>query len=157
MEMGKEFASLREEMREGFSQMLDIMGKMNERIGGLEVRMGSMEAHMESIDARVSGVERQVQLVNERLDGVEGRLDRVESRLDRVESRLDGVEQKVAKLSVIQETEVLPRLNTIESCYTDTYKRYTNETDKIKQMETDIGILKLVVLNNGKKRVKRKL
>ena len=63
--------------------------------------------------------------VEERLDRVEGRLDGVEGSLDRVEGRLDNLENEVRVIRVdILENNVIPRLNTIEQCYSEEFRRY---------------------------------
>ncbi|MDE6056329.1 MAG: hypothetical protein K2G55_21795, partial [Lachnospiraceae bacterium] len=43
------------------------------------------------------------------------------------------------------ENKVMPRLNTIESCYTDTFNRYKDYTDRMEATFADTELLKKVV------------
>ena len=65
-------------------------------------------------------------------------------RLDKIETRLD-------KIEVNQENEILSRLNTIESCYTSTYKRYKTGADQIDKIQSDLEVVKDVVREHSKK------
>lgn len=49
------------------------------------------------------------------------------------------------------EHNVVPRLQEIESCYTDTYERYKNYADKMQAAFDDIEILKQVVSEHSEK------
>ena len=44
---------------------------------------------------------------------------------------------------------VLPRLNDIESCYTDTFNRYKAYADKMDSVFEDTELLKTVVTNHS--------
>lgn len=71
-------------------------------------------------------------------------------RLDRVEADVKDLKQTTSDLSddmryvkvVLLENDVIPRLNTIESCYVETSKRYLERADQIDTMQADIDILK---------------
>lgn len=147
---------IRNEIREGFSQVLELMAGMNHRIGNLETHMSSMEDHMSSIETRMDSMETRMSSIETRMDSMETRMDSIENQLGEVSQRLGKVENDVRQIKITQETEILPRLNTIESCYTDTYKRYAKGADKIEQMEMDIGILKIAVLNSSRRKLRRK-
>ncbi len=106
-----------------------------------------------------------LQPVINRLDGVDLRLDKVEVRLneidlkfDKVEARLDGLESKqetmdnrLRRIELLHENDILPRLQTIESCYLDTYKAYAGKSETICKMQTDIDALNSVVAEHSRK------
>ena len=46
---------------------------------------------------------------------------------------------------------LLPRLDTIESCYTSTYDRYKDNVDTYESMKQDISIIKKVVAEHSEK------
>ena len=55
------------------------------------------------------------------------------------------------KLTNIQmENDILPRIQTIESCYLSTYKRYQTGGDRMDEMRIDIDVLKLAVADHTK-------
>lgn len=57
----------------------------------------------------------------------------------------------VRDLKLTQENIILPRLNTIESCYTTTYCRYKDYVDKMASAFVDIDLLKKVVSEHSER------
>lgn len=49
------------------------------------------------------------------------------------------------------ENSVIPRLQQIESCYTDTCERYAVGAEKIDAIEADVGLLKQVIRKHSRK------
>lgn len=75
--------------------------------------------------------------------------DMLDSKLD---AKLAPIENRVKRIEVdLLENNVLPRLNTIESCYTDTYNHYKDGVDKMQAIFDDITLLKKVVAEHSKK------
>ena len=52
-------------------------------------------------------------------------------------------------LKLCQENLILPRLNTIESCYTDTYRRYRDDADQMEAVSADVDIMKKVIAEHS--------
>lgn len=50
-----------------------------------------------------------------------------------------------------QENVILPRLNTIEACYTSTYDRYKDSVEDYDSMKQDISVLKKIVTEHSEK------
>lgn len=48
-----------------------------------------------------------------------------------------------------KENQVMPRLNTIESCYIDTFNRYRDYTDRMEAVFADTELLKKVVIEHS--------
>ncbi len=46
--------------------------------------------------------------------------------MQEVKRDIQDLKTRVKKIEATQENEILPRLNTIEACYTSTYERYKN-------------------------------
>lgn len=70
----------------------------------------------------------------------------------KLDSRLKPIENRLKRIEVdLLENNVIPRLNTIESCYTDTYNRYKDYADKIEMVFADIELLKKVVSEHSEK------
>lgn len=99
------------------------------------------------------------QKLEEKLDRkLDEKLDRkFDEKLRPVYNRLESLDEKVGKLEtdmryvrVVQlENGVMPRLNTIESCYLDSSKRYLERTEQIDSMADDIALLKNAVSNQS--------
>ena len=67
------------------------------------------------------------------------------SELAPLKSELQETKQELHQIKLYQENMILPRLDTIESCYTDTYKRYKNYADKMEAFFDDIAVMKKVI------------
>ena len=73
--------------------------------------------------------------------------------LDRkLDAKLAPIENRVKRIEVdLLENNALPRLNTIEACYTDTFSRYKDNADQMQAVFDDIALLKKVVAEHSKK------
>lgn len=69
----------------------------------------------------------------------------------KLESNLKPIENRLTRIELTLENNILPRLQTIESCYTDTYNRYKNYADKMDAAFADIELLKKVVAEHSEK------
>ncbi|MDE6751087.1 MAG: hypothetical protein K2K21_18775 [Lachnospiraceae bacterium] len=70
----------------------------------------------------------------------------------KLDARLKPIENRIKRIEVdLIENNVIPRLNTIESCYIDTYNRYKDNADKMEGAYADIELLKKVVSEHSEK------
>ena len=70
----------------------------------------------------------------------------------KLDAKLAPLENRVKRIEVdLLENNVLPRLNTIERCYTDTYNRYKDGVDKMQVLWDDVSVLKKVVTEHSGK------
>ena len=71
-----------------------------------------------------------------------------------VQSELQGVIQnmqsEIHQIKLCQENVILPRLETIESCYVDTYHRYRDNADRMDAVFEDVDIMKKVIAEHSK-------
>lgn len=85
-------------------------------------------------------------LTNEDLFAISQLLDvKLDARLKPIENRLKRIEIDLLKNNVVLE------LNTIESCYTDTYNRYKDYVEKMEVAFADIEIMKKVIAEHSEK------
>jgi hypothetical protein len=75
----------------------------------------------------------------------------ISNMLDPIKEDIQEIKTRVKKIEITQENEILPRLNTIESCYTSTYDRYKDSVDDYESMKQDIAIIKKVVAEHSEK------
>ena len=68
-----------------------------------------------------------------------------------MDNKLKPVNERLKKIELTQENDILPRLRNIEECYTSTYKRYQKEVERLDAQQDDIDILKKVVSNHSEK------
>ena len=148
--------------------MSDMMEtKLKAEVRPLRNEMYDMEQRLES---KVLGVkdelqheirEVKVELRNEIREvqqNLEGKIQNLDSKIQNVEqslgSQIQEVQQNLGKeihlLKLCQENLILPRLNTIESCYTDTYRRYRDYADRIEAVFDDVDIMKKVITEHSR-------
>ncbi len=70
---------------------------------------------------------------------------------DIMDKKLKPVNDRLKKIELTQENEILPRLQNIESCYTSTYKRYQSGIEQIEAMQADIEVMKSVIREHSEK------
>jgi len=89
---------------------------------------------------------------NELLLAISDMMDKkLKSELQPIKNRLDRIENNVTNISLKLENEIQPQLDTITSCYTDTYNRYKDYVDKMESAFDDIELLKKVVSEHSQK------
>ena len=79
---------------------------------------------------------------------LESRITKLESRITEVETRL---ESEIVRISVLMENNVVPRIENIESCYVSTYNRYVEGLNQISSIQSDVDVIKKVVIEHSKK------
>ena len=75
----------------------------------------------------------------------------VKTGLREVKTDLLETKNEVHQIKLYLENLIVPRLDTIESCYLDTYNRYQNYTDKMQASFDDIEVMKKVLLEHSEK------
>ncbi len=108
-----------------------------------------LAAGLKPVESKLDKMENRLDKVENRLDKMENRLDRVENDLQEVKRDVQSVKCDVQSVKLFQENVILPRLNTIESCYTDTYERYKTYVDKMDNVFMDVDLLKKVVTEHS--------
>ncbi len=70
---------------------------------------------------------------------------------DMLDKKLKPVNDRLKKIELTQENDILPRLQNIEACYTSTYKRYQTGIEQIEAMQADIDVIKSVIREHSEK------
>lgn len=97
------------------------------------------------------------QVMDEKLKPIEERLDRLEQgfvllkeEVAGLGKRVDGLEAEVRGIKVYLESNIEPRLRTIESAYLSTYNRYCRETERMQKAYSDVELLKGAVVEHSR-------
>lgn len=70
----------------------------------------------------------------------------------KLDARLNPIENRIKRIEVdLLESKVIPRLNTIESCYTSTFDRYKDSVEDYEAIKQDISIMKKVIKEHSEK------
>lgn len=95
-------------------------------------------------------LEQRMDALDEKIDNVEARLS---ARIDCLDVKIDNVEQNLKNdihlINLKLENMIIPRLNEIESCYLSTSERYQHETDKFIVFDTDLSVMRGIILEHG--------
>ena len=78
-------------------------------------------------------------MLDKKINPLEKRMDSMENEL---KTEIRQVKDEVHIINLKLENLIEPRLNTIESCYLDTFKRYQFGVDKIEKLELDNQIIR---------------
>ena len=75
--------------------------------------------------------------------------DMMDKKLD---ARLNPLENRIKRIEIdLLENNVIPRLNTIESCYTSTFDKYKDSVEDYEAIKQDISIMKKVITEHSEK------
>ena len=129
----------------------DKINQMSDKIIRIEDRLSNVEDRLSNVEDRLSNVEDKIIRMDNRLSDVEGRLTNVEGKIIQMNTSLSRVEDKIIRIELMQENDLLPRLQNIESCYTSTYERYKNSVSDYGAMQQDITIMKQVITEHSEK------
>lgn len=95
------------------------------------------------------------QVVDRRLEiklkPMEKDISTLNEKVDALDNKVESLETGLHNVRLFQENVILPRLNTIESCYLDTFKRYQKNADKMEIVYDDVDLLKKVVAEHSEK------
>lgn len=130
------------ELLSGISDLLDrklfsALQPIKDDIHVLKEDVAELKEDVSVLKEDVAGLKEDVSVLQENFIVLE----------DKVQSISDGLHQ----VKLCQENIIIPRLDTIESCYTDTYRRYQSYGDKMDSVFTDVDLLKKTVSSHSEK------
>lgn len=130
---------------------------IEERLDRVEGRLDRLEIRMDGLEQRVGGLEQGFVLLKEEVAGLGKRVDRLEQgfvllkeEVAGLGKRVDGLEAEVRGIKVYLESNIEPRLKTIESAYLSTYNRYCRETERMQKTYSDVELLKGAVVEHSR-------
>ena len=60
-------------------------------------------------------------------------------------------DQKLKPIHLTLENDILPRLQNIEACYTDTYRRYAAGAEEISAIKSAVEVMKIILQQHSEK------
>ena len=82
---------------------------------------------------------------------MKGEIADIRNEIASIKSNMLIMQNEIRQIKLCQENIILPRLNTIESCYSDTFNRYRTYADKMDSVFEDVELLKTVVTHHSEK------
>ncbi len=105
----------------------------------------------EKLDSRLKPIETDIKEMKTDIRTLKGEMKEVKTDIQTMKTEIYVMKEDIQRINLFQENVILPRLNTIESCYTDTYKRYQIYNERMETAFDDIDILKKVVAEHSEK------
>lgn len=124
---------------------------MNEKIDGLREEMHAEISRLDNkIDTKIDGLREEMYAEISRLDNkIDGLRDEMHAEISRLDNKIDSLREEMhrgfAEIHTILNTDISPRLKTIEDCYLKTFERYSEGAERQKKMEEDISVMKDVI------------
>ena len=84
-------------------------------------------------------------MMDRKLNHITKDVQEVKKDIKVLKTEVENIDIRVKNIELNQETKVLPRLNTIESCYTSTYDRYKDSAEDYEAIKQDVSIMKKVI------------
>ena len=146
------------------ADLLAIGQVMDEKLKPIEERLDRVEDRLDRLEKRVDSLEQGFVLLKEEVAGLGKRVGGLEQRVGGLEQgfvllkeevaglgkRIDGLEAEVRGIKVYLESNIEPRLKTIESAYLSTYNRYCRETERMQKTYSDVELLKGAVVEHSR-------
>lgn len=89
--------------------------------------------------------------IREEIQDMKEEIREIKIEIQDMKENIQEIEDRVKRIELTQENKIMPRLNTIESCYTSTYDRYKDNVETYESMKQDVSILKRVVAEHSEK------
>ena len=103
------------------------------------------------LDIRLKPMEKNINSLNDKVDALDKKVNTLDERFHVLNEKVESLESGLHSVRLFQENIILPRLNTIESCYLDTFKRYQKNADKMEIVYNDVDLLKKVAADHSEK------
>lgn len=121
---------------------------MNEKIEGLRTEMYQLIGDLrEEMRPEISRLDNKI---DTKIDGLREEMHSEISGLrEEMHSEISGLREEMHRgfdeIHTILNTDISPRLKTIEDCYVKTFERYSESVERQKKMEEDISVMKDVI------------
>ena len=131
-----------------FSHLLDV--KLKAEIQPIKNEIQSVKAELQTeIQSVKAELQTEIQSVKAEL---QTEIQSVKAELQtEIQSVKAELQAEIHQINLFLENVVMPRLNTIEGCYTSTYIRYKDSVEGYEAMQADNEIIKSVLAEHSEK------
>ncbi len=145
-------------VREDIQGLKDDIQEFKIDVQGLKTDVRELKGDVELLKGDVQELKGDVALLKgdvQELKGdvalLKGDVQELKGDVQELKGDVQELKERVRKIELTQENLILPRLNTIESCYTSTYNRYKDSVETYEAMKQDISVIKKVVAEHSDK------
>lgn len=128
------------------SQLLDV--KLKAEIQPIKNEIHTLGNEVQNIRGSLSCLQDEMQDLRGSLGCLQ---DEVQVEMQVVHSSLNNLHTQIHQMKLFQENKIMPRLNTIESCYLSTFNRYKDSVEGYEALQADNEIMKKVIMEHSEK------
>ncbi len=139
--------------------LVAISGIMDKKLIPIENRLDTMQGEIRSMQGEIRTMQGEIRSIKSEINALKGEINGMKGEINALKGEISTmkgeiltikgdiltIQDEIHDMKLFQENVILPRLNTIESCYTDTYERYKMYADKMESVIEDTALLKKVV------------
>nr|WP_300807575.1 hypothetical protein [uncultured Acetatifactor sp.] len=103
------------------------------------------------LKAELQPIKNELQTMKDDIADMKGEIADIRNEIASIKSNMLIMQNEIRQIKLCQENIILPRLDTIESCYSDTFNRYRTYADKMDSVFEDVELLKTVVTHHSEK------
>lgn len=103
------------------------------------------------LEIRLKPIEKDISALDDKVNALDDKVNALDNKFIDLNHRVESLESGLHNVRLFQENIILPRLNTIESCYLDTFNRYQKNADKMEIVYEDVDLLKKVAVDHSEK------
>ena len=85
------------------------------------------------------------------LEPIRSDISEIKEDVSVLKEDVSDLKTRLKKVELTQEVEILPRLRTIEACYTSTYDRYKTNVEGYDKLREDMDVMQKVVTEHSEK------
>ena len=112
-------------------------------------KLKPMENEIHSMQDQINSMQGQINSMQDEIHSIKGQINSMQDQTNSMQDQINSTQNEMHEIKLFQENVILPRLNTIESCYLDTYKRYKKHADKMDIYFMEHEVLKKVVAEHS--------
>ncbi len=131
------------------SQIVDK--RLEIRLKPIEKDISALDDKVNALDVKVNALDDKVNALDDKVNALDDKVNALDNKFIDLNHRVESLESGLHNVRLFQENIILPRLNTIESCYLDTFNRYQKNADKMEIVYEDVDLLKKVAADHSEK------
>lgn len=146
---------LSELLDQGLKPVREDLNRLHKDFEGLNNKFNGLRQDM---NEKIEGLRTEMyQLIGDLREEMRTEISRLDNKIDtkidglreEMHSEISGLREEMHRgfdeIHTILNTDISPRLKTIEDCYVKTFERYSESVERQKKMEEDISVMKDVI------------
>lgn len=146
---------LSELLDQGLKPVREDLNRLHKDFEGLNNKFNGLRQDM---NEKIEGLRTEMyQLIGDLREEMRTEISRLDNKIDtkidglreEMHSEISGLREEMHRgfdeIHTILNTDISPRLKTIEDCYLKTFERYSESVERQKKMEEDISVMKDVI------------